>query len=113
MGGGTREAGWLLSAQAAGGLAGAVVIGAWAKTRPPLSLLGWGAIGLGLHPSGGLQTTSAFVPGVWLGLVLMAADGVPATAFGTGYTAALQAEAADALPGPRLRRARRGRRRCS
>jgi hypothetical protein len=41
----------------------------------------------------------AFVPGIWLGLVLMAVGGLPATAFGTGYTAALQAETADAYRG--------------
>ena len=98
LGGGTREAGWLLSAQAVGGLVGAVVIGAWAKTRPPLSLLGWGAIGLGLIDLV-IFNYPAFVPGIWLGLVLMAVGGVPATAFGTGYTAAIQAEAADAYRG--------------
>ncbi len=95
---GAREAGWLLSAQAAGGLVGAVVIGAWGKTRPAVSLLGWGAIGLGLIDLM-IFNYPAFVPGIWLGLVLMAAGGVPATAFGTGYTAALQVEAADAYRG--------------
>ena len=98
LGGGTREAGWLLSAQAAGGLAGAVVIGAWGKTRSPVSLLGWGAIGVGLIDLM-VFNYPAFIPGIWLGLVLMAIGGVPATAFGTGYTAALQAEAADAYRG--------------
>jgi MFS family permease len=98
LGGGTREAGWLLSAQAAGGLVGAVVIGAWAKTQPPVSLLGWGAIGVGLIDLV-IFNYPAFVPGIWLGLVLMAVDGVAATAFGTGYTTALQAEAADAYRG--------------
>jgi MFS family permease len=98
LGGGTREAGWLLSAQAAGGLVGAVVIGAWAKTRPPVYLLGWGAIGVGIIDLM-VFNYPAFVPGIWLGLVLLAAGGVPATAFGTGYTAALQAETADAYRG--------------
>ena len=98
LGGGTREAGWLLSAQAVGGLVGAVVIGAWGKTRPPVSLLGWGAIGVGLIDLA-VFNYPAFVPGIWLGLVLMAVVGVPATAFGTGYTTALQAEAADAYRG--------------
>jgi MFS family permease len=96
--GGTREAGWLLSAQAAGGLVGAMVIGAWGKTHSPVSLLGWGAIGIGLIDLM-VFNYPAFVPGIWLGLVLMAAGGVPATAFGTGYAAALQAEATDAYRG--------------
>jgi MFS family permease len=98
LGGGTREAGWLLSAQAAGSLVGAVVIGAWAKTQPPVSLLGWGAIGVGLIDLM-IFNYPAFVSGIWLGLVLMAVDGVAATAFGTGYTTVLQAEAADAYRG--------------
>lgn len=98
LGGGTREAGWLLSAQAAGGLVGAAVIGAWGKTRTPVSLLGWGAIGVGLIDLM-VFNYPAFVPGIWLGLILMAIGGVPATAFGTGYTAALQAGAADAYRG--------------
>jgi hypothetical protein len=98
LGGGTREAGWLMSAQAIGGLAGAVVIGAWGKTRRPLFLLGWGAIGLGLID---LATFNypAFIPGIGLGLIFMAVVGVPATAFGTGYAAAIQSGAGDAYRG--------------
>ena len=96
--GGAREAGWLMSAQAVGSLIGAVVIGSWGKTRSPVHLLGWGAIGLGLID---LATFNypAFIPGIWLGLVLMAIVGVPATAFSTGYLAALQTEADDAYRG--------------
>jgi MFS family permease len=96
--GGAREAGWLMSAQAVGGLVGAVVIGVRVTTRSPVELLGWGAIGLGLID---LVTFNypAFVPGIGLGLVLMAVVGVPATAFGTGYTAAIQAETEDAYRG--------------
>jgi MFS family permease len=98
LGGGTREAGWLLSAQAAGSLVGAVVIGAWAKTQPPVSLLGWGAIGVGLIDLM-IFNYPAFASAIWLGLVLMAVDGVAATAFGTGYTTELQAEAVDSYRG--------------
>lgn len=98
LGGGTREAGWLLSAQAVGGLVGAVVIGAWAKTRSPLSLLGWGGIGIGLFDAMTFNYPT-FLPGIGLGLVLMAVVGVPAAAFGTGYTAAIQREAEDAYRG--------------
>jgi Na+/melibiose symporter-like transporter len=100
LGGGTREAGWLLSAQAVGGLVGAVVVGAWGKNRPPIALLGWGAVGIGLTDLV-IFNYPAFVPGmgIWLGLVLMAVDGVPATAFGTGYAAAVQTGAPDAYRG--------------
>src|SRR5829696_4463470 len=98
LGGGAREAGWLLSAQAAGGLIGAVVIGVWGKNCPPVSLLGWGAIGVGLIDLM-VFNYPAFVPGIWLGLGLMAIGGVPATAFGTGYTSALQSDVTDAYRG--------------
>jgi hypothetical protein len=40
-----------------------------------------------------------FLAGIWLGLILMAVCGVPAVAFGTGYTAAIQAETSDAYRG--------------
>jgi MFS family permease len=96
--GGTREAGWLMSAQAVGGMVGAVVIGAWGKGRSPVSLLGWGAIGLGLIDLATFNYPT-FAPVIWPGLVLMAVVGVPVTAFGTGYVAAIQAEAEDAYRG--------------
>ncbi|MDP9355137.1 MAG: MFS transporter [Chloroflexota bacterium] len=96
--GGTREAGWLMSAQAVGGLVGAVVIGARGKSCSPVYLLGWGSIGLGLIDLTTF-TYPAFFREIWPGLVLMAIVGVPATAFGTGYVAAIQTEAADAYRG--------------
>jgi MFS family permease len=98
LGGGTREAGWLVSAQAIGGLVGAVVIGAWGKTRSPISLLGWGAVGIGLIDLV-IFNYPAFLSGIWLGLFLMAVAGVPAVAFGTGYAAAIQSETGDTYRG--------------
>ncbi|HEV2109233.1 MAG TPA: MFS transporter, partial [Thermomicrobiales bacterium] len=96
--GGALEAGWLMSAQAVGGLAGAVVIGAWGKRHSPLRLLGWGAIGLGLIDLV-IFNYPAFIPGIWLALVLFVIVGVPVTAFGTGYTTTVQTEAEDAYRG--------------
>jgi Na+/melibiose symporter-like transporter len=98
LGGGAQEAGWLLTAQAAGGLVGVVMVGAWGKTRTPVHLLGWGCVGVGLIDLM-VFNYPAVVPGIWLGLILMALDGVPGTAFGTGYTSALQAETEDAYRG--------------
>ncbi len=98
LGGGTREAGWLLSAQAVGGLVGAVAVGAWGKGRPPLFLLGWGWVGIGVIDLA-LFNYPAFVAGIGLGLLLMAVGGVAATVSGTGYAAALQTEAPDAYRG--------------
>jgi len=92
--GGAPEAGWLLSAQAVGGLIGATLIGARARNRHPLALLGWGSMGLGLIDLA-LFNYPAFVGGIGLGLGLMAVVGLPATAFGTGYTTLLQTESAD------------------
>ena len=96
--GGAREAGWLVSANATGGLIGAVVIGSRFRTRSAVYLLGWGAIGIGLTDLM-LFNYPAFVPGIWLGLMFMGIGGVPGAAFGTGYTAAIQVEASDAYRG--------------
>jgi MFS family permease len=98
LGGGTRVAGWLLSAQAVGGLVGGLTIGFWGKGRSPLALLGWGSIGLGLADLV-LFIYPSFYPGIWLGIMALAIGGVPGVAFGTGYAAGIQLEAADAFRG--------------
>lgn len=96
--GGPREGSWLISAQAIGGVLGALVVGSRGTSRSPIFLLGWGAIGIGFFD---LLTFNypAFIPGVWLGIVFMAIVGIPVTAFGTGYTTAIQTEAGDAFRG--------------
>lgn len=96
--GGTLEAGWLMSAQAIGGLAGAFVIGAKAKGSSPLRLLGWGAVGLGFTDLV-IFNYPAFLPGIWLALILFVIAGLPVTAFGTGFTTAIQAETDDLYRG--------------
>lgn len=98
LGGGTPEAGWLLSAQAVGGMVGAVMIGRWGASRSPVVLLGWGALLVGLIDLA-VFNYPAFVPGIGLGLLLLALDGIPASAFGTGYATSVQAEADDAYRG--------------
>jgi Na+/melibiose symporter-like transporter len=98
LGGGSRVAGWLLSAQAVGGLVGGATIGLLGRARSPLALLGWGAIGMGITDLV-LFNYPAVLSGIWLGLVTLAVGGVPGVAFGTGYTAAVQLEAADAYRG--------------
>ena len=96
--GGPREAGWILSAQAIGGLLGSIVIGSRARRVAPVRLLGWGAIGLGTID---LMTFNypAVIDGIWLAMILMAIVGVPASAFGAGYTTAIQTETEDAYRG--------------
>lgn len=96
--GGTPEAGWLLSAQAIGGMIGAVAIGRWGNRRPPIALLGWGAFLVGLIDLA-VFNYPRIVPGIGLGLMLLALDGLPASAFGTGYAASVQTETEDAFRG--------------
>ena len=98
LGGSSAEAGWLLSAQAVGGLIGSVVIGSWFRTSSAIRLLGGGAIGLGAIDLA-IFNYPAVLGGIWLGLVLMVVVGVPATAFGTGFTSTIQTEAEDAYRG--------------
>ncbi len=98
LGGGAREAGWLFGAQAVGGMIGAVLVGSWGKRRSPLFLLGIGALGVGLTDLI-FFNYPAFVPGIWLGLLLMMIDGIPGAAFGTGYVASLQAATEDRYRG--------------
>ncbi len=96
--GGALESGWLMSAQAVGGLLGSFVIGNWAKGASPVRLLGWGAIGLGVIDLA-IFNYPAVIPGVWLGMLLFAIAGVPATAAMTGFTTTIQTEAEDAFRG--------------
>jgi MFS family permease len=96
--GGAREAGWLMSAQAIGGLAGSLVIGAIGRAFSANRLLGWGAIGLGVID---MMTFNypAFISGVWLGVAFMAVVGIPVSAFQTGYMSTVQSESTDVYRG--------------
>jgi MFS family permease len=96
--GGATEAGWLLSAQAVGGLIGSVIIGSRFKAASPIHLLAWGAIGIGVIDLA-LFNYPALIGGVGIGLGLMVVVGVPASAFGAGFTATIQTEAEDAYRG--------------
>lgn len=96
--GGSLEAGWLMSAQAVGGLLGSIVVGHWARGVSPIRLLGWGAIGLGFADLG-LFNYPAVVSGVWLGLLFLCLAGFPVSAFSTGFTTIIQTEAEDAYRG--------------
>jgi len=96
--GGTLEYGWIVSAQAVGGIvAGAVV--AWLANRfEPVSMLGVGCLLLGI---GDLITINypAVYPHIWPALVLMAIVGLPAVAIRTGYLTLLQTAAGDEFVG--------------
>jgi MFS family permease len=98
LGGDDAAFGWLLAAQAVGGLAGGAVIARRGDDAEPARLLGVGALGLG-----GIDLVifngPSLVPGLVLPLVLMVVVGLPATAMGVGRTTLLQAATEDAYRG--------------
>jgi Na+/melibiose symporter-like transporter len=77
--------GALLSTQAVGGLAGAIVIGRMAGRANPLFLVIAGALAFGLIDLG-LFTYPAFFPHIGPALVVMVIVGVPGAAMMAGYT---------------------------
>jgi MFS family permease len=90
--------GWLLSAQAVGGIVGGVVISAVAARFVPARLLGWGSVGVGLvdvmifnYPS--------FLSGIALGIVLFALAGLPVSALQAGLMTLFQTSVADRFRG--------------
>jgi len=74
---------------------GAFVIGSWYKGALAIRLLAWRAIGVGVIDLA-IFNYPAVIGGMGLGLGLVVMVGVPATAFGTGFTATIQMEAEDA-----------------
>lgn len=107
FGGGAQGLGWVLSAQAVGGVAGGLVIG-WVGSRvAPLKLLSFGALFLGLIDLAIFNYPALFsatllptpFPIIGPALVLMAIAGVPASSFGVGHATLVQMNVADALLG--------------
>ena len=92
--GGALELGWLMSAQAVGGLAGGVMVGSLAGRLSPARLLGLGALLLGLIDLA-IFLYPSFVGGIILGLALFVLVGVPATGVVTGLQTLLQTSTED------------------
>lgn len=92
------QLGWLLSAQAVGGIGGGLVIGALGSRVPPVQLLGYGSIIFGLIDLA-IFNYPAFLPGITPALLLMVLVGFPAAGFGAGALTLLQTEVADAYRG--------------
>lgn len=99
--GGSPELGWFMSGQAVGGLAGALLIGAYGARLAAARLIGWGCLGLGIidlaifnYPN----LTSGVAP-VWPGVAFMIVVGVPAAAAVTGWGTMIQQEVEDAFRG--------------
>ena len=96
--GGALELGWLMSAQAVGGLLGGVVIGWVGRRVPPALLLGGSALLFGI---GDLLIVNAplFFPSVLLTIVLFILVGIPGVGFGSSMTTLFQTLVADEYRG--------------
>jgi len=90
--------GWILSAQAVGGLAGALVVGRFGARVGPLRLLVAGSIAFGLIDLV-LFTYPAFYPVLAPALVGMVIVGVPGAAMGAAVATLQQTQAADSHRG--------------
>jgi Na+/melibiose symporter-like transporter len=98
LGGGALELGWLMSAQAVGGLIGGLLVGSAGRIFAPARLIGlsgvlFGAIDLAIF------NYPAFVPGIVLGLILFVVVGIPGVGFATGVNTLLQTTVADQYRG--------------
>lgn len=116
--GGALELGWVLSAQAVGGVAGGLVIGWVGRCISPFKLLGFGSLFIGLFDLA-IFNYPALLSAIWFSttwfsttrfsatpfpalipaLVLMVLVGVPASGFGAGYTTLVQTNVANKLLG--------------
>ena len=98
IGGGAQTLGWLLSAQAVGG-----IVGAWWATRAadrhdPLRLLGWAAVSIGLLLAV-VFNYALFYPHAWPSVLLTGLAGVPFAVFLSAQLQALQLLAPPAARG--------------
>jgi MFS family permease len=98
LGGGAQEIGWLMSAQAVGGLAGGVLVGWIGGRLAPTRLLGGGALMFGLIDLA-IFNYPAFFPGFTIAVILFVAVGVPGVIMSTGLNTLLQSAVADEFRG--------------
>ena len=96
--GGALELGWLMSAQAVGGVLGGLVVGAAAARLSPPRLLGLGAVLFGLTDLA-IFVYPSFVQSIAVGLALFVLVGVPAAGMLAGLQTLLQTSAEDRFRG--------------
>lgn len=96
--GGALELGWVMSAQAVGGIAGGVLIGWLGSRLSPSRLFSIGLLFMGLIDLA-IFNYPRFFPDIVPALVLMAVVGVPAAATGAGYTTLMQTNVTDRFLG--------------
>jgi predicted MFS family arabinose efflux permease len=98
LGGDATAYGWVLSAQAVGGIAGGTLVARHARRLQPSTLLWAGAIGLGL-----VDLAIFLYPLFWQSVIpaiaLMVLAGVPASAGGAGWSTLVQRHAPDEVRG--------------
>jgi MFS family permease len=98
MHGEALQLGWLMSAQAVGGLIGGIVIG-WIGARVlPYKLAGVGAVLFGFIDLM-IFNYPLFIPGVELGLILFVLVGLPTAGMGAGFSTLVQSNVADEYMG--------------
>jgi MFS family permease len=98
LGGAAQEIGWLMSAQAVGGLIGGVLVGWIGNKASSITLIGLGALAFGLIDLA-IFNYPAFFPGFMLALILFVAVGIPGVAMRTGMNTLLQSAVADEFRG--------------
>ena len=98
LGGGAQEIGWLMSAQAVGGLIGGVLVGWIGNKASSSALIGVGALAFGLIDLA-IFNYPAFFPGFTLAVALFVAVGIPGVAMMTGMNTLLQSAVADEYRG--------------
>jgi MFS family permease len=96
--GGSLEYGWLMSAQAVGGLLGGFAIARIGKNAKPALLFAVGALFVGAVDLL-IFNYAAFVPGVLPGILLFILVGFPAVGAMTGYSTLLHTQTADEYRG--------------
>lgn len=89
IGGGASTLGWILSAQAIGGIAGAAWATRVADRHDPFRLLAWAALGAGVLLVAVFNYALAY-PRVWPAIVLTALAGGPFAVFASAQLQALQ-----------------------
>jgi MFS family permease len=92
------QLGWLMSAQAVGGLLGGVVIARLGQRVTPYQLLGPCAILFGVIDLI-IFNYPVFLPGITVALVLFVLVGIPAAGFGASFSTLLQSNVEDAYRG--------------
>ena len=90
--------GWLLSAQAIGGIIGGLLISVVAARFAPARLFGWGSVGVGLIDAA-IFNYPSFLSGVSLGIILFALAGLPVSALQAGLMTLFQTSVADRFRG--------------